>query len=426
MSLSERNSLKYAEVVEDYVIGIRRDLHEHPEVSGEEDRTIRLVTSELEGMGLSSEVIHNGGVLSIIEGKNPGKTLVLRADMDALPMTENNNNLKGEKTVVSKNDEAAHMCGHDGHTAMLLGAAKILSENKDRLNGRIILAFEQGEENGRGIVGILSRILEIGADGVWGIHLKSDIPSGKISVDPGPRMAGAFMFDVRIDGSGGHGSRPDLASTPVDVFTDFYNHLKSSRMNSLDPFKAITFSIGSVNGGSNHNVIPESLNFKGTYRFLHYDQGVKAEKEFKDKLDKIAALHDCTYEYIIPPKAMNLSVYNQEDCAAIASEAVKNSIGGECLYHYPAWMASEPFALYQKYLPGVFAFLGIENEEKGTGADHHNSKFDIDEDVLKLGVASTVQYALYFLDIDKEISFKPEETEVKTFAKTAGFQVEWP
>src|SRR5699024_3040219 len=150
------------------------------------------------------------------------------------------------------------------------------------------------------------------------------------------------------------------------------------------------------------------------------------EKEFKDKLDKIAALHDCTYEYIIPPKAMNLSVYNQKDCAGIASEAVKESIGEECLYHYPAWMASEPFALYQKYLPGVFAFLGIENEEKGTGADHHNSKFDIDEDVLKLGVASTVQYALYFLDTDKKISFKPEETEVETFAKDAGFPVEWP
>ncbi|WP_176754136.1 amidohydrolase [Lacicoccus qingdaonensis] len=419
-------SLQLAEDIEDYVIGIRRDLHEHPEVSGEEDRTIGQITAELWKMGLSSEVIKNGGVLSVIEGARPGKTLVLRGDMDALPMTENKNNLKGEKVVVSKYDGAAHMCGHDGHTAMLLGAAKILSENKDRLKGRVILAFEQGEEDGRGIVGILKRILEIGADGVWGIHLKSDIPSGKISVDPGPRMAGAFMFDVRIDGNGGHGARPDLTDTPVDVFTDFYNHLKSNRMNTLDPFKAITFSIGSVNGGSNHNVIPDSLNFKGTYRFLHYGQGVKAEREFKDKLERISALHDCTYEYIIPPKAMNLSVYNQEDCAEIASDAVKDSIGETCLYNYPAWMASEPFALYQKYLPGVFAFLGIENEDKGTGADHHNSKFDIDEDVLKLGVASTVQYALYFLDTDKEISFKPEETDVETFAKDAGFPVEWP
>ncbi len=426
MSLPEMKSLQLAEDIEDYVIGIRRDLHEHPEVSGEEDRTIGQITAELWKMGLSSEVIKNGGVLSVIEGARPGKTLVLRGDMDALPMTENKNNLKGEKVVVSKYDGAAHMCGHDGHTAMLLGAAKILSENKDRLKGRVILAFEQGEEDGRGIVGILKRILEIGADGVWGIHLKSDIPSGKISVDPGPRMAGAFMFDVRIDGNGGHGARPDLANTPVDVFTDFYNHLKSNRMNTLDPFKAITFSIGSVNGGSSHNVIPDSLNFKGTYRFLHYEQGVKAEREFKDKLERIAALHDCTYEYIIPPKAMNLSVYNQEDCAEIASDAVKDSIGERCLYHYPAWMASEPFALYQKYLPGVFAFLGIENADKGTASDHHNSKFDIDEDVLKLGVASTVQYALYFLDSDKEISFKPEEKDVETFAKDAGFPVEWP
>lgn len=426
MSALNRNSLKFAEAIEDYVIGIRRDLHEYPEVSGEEARTIKLITGELEKMGLSSEVIQNGGIISIIEGARLGKTLVLRGDMDALPMTENKNNLKGEREVVSKNDGAAHMCGHDGHTAMLLGSAKILSENKDHLSGRVILAFEQGEEDGRGIVGILSRILELGADGVWGIHLKSDIPAGRISVDPGPRMAGAFMFDVRIDGNGGHGARPDLANTPVDVFTDFYNHLKSSRMNSLDPFKAITFSIGSVNGGSSHNVIPDSLNFKGTYRFLHYEQGLKAEQEFRDKLDKIAALHDCTYEYIMEPKAMDLSVYNQEDCAEIAFDAVKDSIGEESIYNYPAWMASEPFALYQKYLPGVFAFLGIENEEKGTGADHHSSLFDIDEDVLKLGVASTVQYAAEFLNSDKEIYFKPEETELKTFAEGAGFKAFWP
>src|SRR5699024_2202366 len=144
MSQSEMNILKLAGDIEDYVIGIRRDLHEHPEVSGEEDRTIERVASELEKMGLSSEVIKNGGVLSIIEGTHPGKTLVLRGDLDALPMTENKHNLKGEKAVVSQNDGAAHMCGHDGHTAMLLGAAKILSENKDLITGRVILAFEQG------------------------------------------------------------------------------------------------------------------------------------------------------------------------------------------------------------------------------------------------------------------------------------------
>ncbi len=423
MSEIEMNSLEAAEAVEDYIVGIRRDLHAHPEVSGEERRTIQLVTGELKKMELSFEVIPNGGVIAFIEGTQPGKTLVLRGDMDALPMTEDQCNLKAEKVVVSKNEGAAHMCGHDGHTAMLLGAAKVLADNTDKIKGRVLLAFEQGEEDGRGIVGILRRILEIGADGVWGLHLKADIPSGKISVDPGPRMAGAFMFDVRIGGRGGHGARPDLANTPVDVFTDFYNHLKSSRMNALDPFKAITFSIGSVNSGSNHNVIPDSLNFKGTCRYLHYEQGRQAEEQFKDKLDKIAELHGCTYEYITEPRAMDLSVRNHEQCAAIALDAVKKAAGEGAVYSYPAWMASEPFAFYQKYLPGVFAFVGIENAEKGTGADHHNPKFDIDEDVLKLGTASTVQYALDFLNSDGEIDFEPEETQLEDLAEAAGIRV---
>lgn len=423
MSAAENDSLKYAEEVEEYVIALQRDLHLHPEVSGEEKRTMAKIIRELLGMGLGYEVIPNGGIISIIDGDAPGKTLVLRGDIDALPMKEDEYNLKTKKAVVSEFDDAAHMCGHDGHTAMLLGAAKILIRNKEHLKGRIILAFEQGEEDGRGIVGILGRILEVGADGVWGIHLKADIPSGKISVDPGPRMAGAFMFDVRINGEGGHGARPDLASTPVDVFTDFYNNLKSMRMNSLDPFKAITFSIGSVNGGSNHNVIPDSLNFKGTFRYLHHEQGKKAELEFRERLDKIAALHNCTYEYIQAPNAIDLSVYNNEDCTSIARKAVERSLGQEVLYNYPAWMASEPFAFYQKYLPGVFAFVGIENEAKGTGAGHHHPKFEIDDEVLKLGVAVTVQYAKDFLESDEEISFKAESMELERLAKEAGFRV---
>ncbi|MCD2136750.1 amidohydrolase [Salinicoccus halitifaciens] len=423
MSTEESVILKQAEGIEEYVVGIQEDLHMHPEVSGEETRTITKIISELEGMGLQCEVVPNGGIISIIEGGSPGKTLVLRADIDALPMKEDDTNLKMQKKIISKYDDAAHTCGHDGHTAMLLGAAKILVRQRENIKGRLILAFEQGEEDGRGIVGILRRILEIGADGVWGIHLKADMPSGAISVDPGPRMAGAFLFDVKIIGNGGHGARPDLASTPLDVFTDFYNNLKSMRMNSLDPFKAITFSIGSVNSGSNHNVIPDSLNFKGTFRYLHHDQGKRAEIEFRERLDKIAALHHCSYEYIQEPNAIDLSVYNNKDCAEIAREAVERSLGKEVLYNYPAWMASEPFAFYQKYLPGVFAFIGIENAEKGTGAGHHHPKFEIDADVLKLGVAATVQYALDFLASDEEIIFEPESKALESLAKEAGIRV---
>lgn len=407
------DSLKSAEEVENYVIGLRRDLHLHPEISLHEERTIKVVMEELTKMGIVVEVVPNGGVIGIINGEQEGKSLVLRADLDALPMKEEELNLKERKIVVSRNDEAAHTCGHDGHTAMLLGAAKILSQNKDKLKGKVILAFEQGEENATGIFNILKRLIEIGADGVWGIHLKSDIPSGKISVDAGPRMAGYFTFSIRIIGKSGHGSRPDLAISPLDCFTDFYTQLKAMRLNALDPFSAVTYAIGSLSSGSVANIIPDTLEFSGTCRYLNYEQGLRAEHEFKRILEKICELHYCTYEFITEPKAVNLFVYNQEDCASVALEAVKTSIGEEAVYHYPAWMASESFAYYQKYFPGVFAFLGIENKEKGTGAEHHNAHFDLDEDVLKLGVAATVQYTIDFLNSKKEINFTPEQKGLK-------------
>ncbi|MBN6205360.1 amidohydrolase [Ralstonia pickettii] len=417
------NTLNLAEAIEQYVIRIRRDLHENPEISGKEERTMKLITGELEKLNLEYEVVPNGGIISIIEGEQPGKSIVLRGDIDALPMKEETTNLKGLRKVISKTDNAAHMCGHDGHTAMLLGAAKILAENKDKMKGKIILAFEQGEEEWFGITNLMERLVKIGADGVWGIHLKADIPSGKISVDAGPRMSGSIIFDVIVKGRGGHGSRPDLAATPLDVFTDLYNNLKSMRMNTLDPFQATTFSIGSVHAGTVSNIIPEELQFSGTIRYLHYEQGVRAEKEFKRILEKLCDLHHCTFEYVIEPKAKDLLVHNQTDCAAIAREAVINSLGEDAVVNYPAWMASESFSFYQKYFPGVFAFLGVENPDKGTGADNHNPHFDIDEDVLKLGVASTVQYALDFLNSDKKVNFAPEQKAVQEIAVNAGLKL---
>lgn len=409
LRMSDKGILALAEKVEPYVIDLRRDFHRHPEISMQEERTMQVVMKELENMGIDYEVVPDGGIIGIINGEQEGKSIILRADLDALPMKEDDENLNQPKLVVSKNDQAAHTCGHDGHTAMLLGAARILAQNKDKVNGKVVLAFEQGEEIGQGIHGILPRLIEIGADGVWGIHLKSDLPSGKISVDPGPRMAGVFAFDVVIKGKSGHGARPDLAISPLDCFTDFYNHLRVMRLNTLDPFKAITYSVGHLTMGSAPNVIPDDLRFGGTVRYLQYEQGVLAEQEFLRLLDKICDLHNCTYELIKKTKALDSAVYNQEECAALAEHAVTSALGDKAIIHYPAWMASEPFAYYQKYFPGVFAFVGIENAEKGTGAEHHNAHFDLDEDVLKLGVAATVQYTIDFLNHEEDIQFIPEE-----------------
>lgn len=399
------DTLDLSKSINDYVIHVRRHLHENPELSMEETETIKFVCNELSRIGIPYEIVADGGIIGTIKGKQPGKTLILRADLDALPMQESKDNLTEEKLVVSQTDGVAHTCGHDAHTAMLLGASKLLMERQKQISGTVLLVFEQGEEIGGGIANLTKRLIEIGADGVWGIHLKNDLPSGKISVEAGPRMAAPLPFEVILKGDGGHGSRPDLAKSPIDCFVDFHTQLTAMRLQQLDPQQPATFSIGSLHSGEAANVIPDSLTFSGTFRFLHKEQGEQIEHYFKQVLNSVCEMHGCSYEFILEPQAKDLFVYNHEQCAQIAEQAVKKSLGKHRLQQFPAWMASEPFAFYQAFFPGVFAFLGIQNVAKGTGADHHNIHFDVDEDVLQLGVTATVQYTLDFLNNEALIEF---------------------
>lgn len=394
---SRIDALKLSSTVEHYVIQVRRHLHQYPELSMQEEKTIQFVTEELKRMDIPFTIVPDGGIIGKIEGEKPGRTLILRADLDALPMQEADVNLSQRKNVVSKIDGVAHTCGHDAHTAMLLGAADILRQHKESLFGTVLLVFEQGEEIGGGIHQLLEQLKKIGADGIWGIHVKNDLPSGKISVEAGPRMAAVMPFDITLNGKSGHGSRPDLASSPIDCFVDLHARLSQMRLKYLDPLKPATFSIGAVHAGKAANVIPETLRFSGTFRYLHVEQGKEIQSHFRRMLAETCRAHDCSFAYNIEPKANHGIVYNDETCANIAEKAVIKAIGSETLAEHPAWMASEPFAIYQQHFPGVFAFLGIYNEEKGTGADHHNVHFDVDEDVLKLGVAVTVQYAIDYL-----------------------------
>lgn len=414
--LNEVNNLNH------YIINLRRILHEHPETSLEEYNTKEIIKQELNKMNIDYEDIEQGGIIGFIKGKEKGKNLILRADIDALPINESPQNLCDYKKSKSKIEGKSHLCGHDGHTAILLGAAKILSKYKYKLNGNILLAFEQGEEKGQGIYNLLKRLLEIGADGVWGLHLKSDIYSNKISVEPGPRMASACSFDVLIEGKSGHASRPDLAISPLDCFYDFYGSFYDIKNRNMNPFDPITFSISSVQSGEAGNVIPENLRFKGTIRYLNYNQGVRAEKEFKRVLEITTKKNQCDYKYLRTPIAKDTTIYNHPKCSDIASEAVKKVLGSSYLKKHPIWMASDTYSYFLKFFPGVYAFFGIKNDEIGSGAEHHNAKFDIDESVLRKGTAVTVQYALDFLNYDKPIDFiKEKESLYSLFVKNKGY-----
>ena len=232
------DTVQLAKEIENEVIAWRRYLHANPESSMQERETIRFVVNKLQEFGIKTEIIKDGGVIGVLDGIEPGKTMILRSDLDALPMKESPHNLKGKKNVISKTEKAAHMCGHDAHMAMLLGVAKVLAQYRNTFAGRILFAFEQGEEIGGGIQNLLTRLVEMGADGVWGIHVKSDLASGKMSVEAGPRMAAIYPFHVEITGKGGHGSRPDLAASPIDCFHQVYEKLQSGRLTKLDPFFA--------------------------------------------------------------------------------------------------------------------------------------------------------------------------------------------
>ncbi len=377
--------------------------HENPEVGGKEENTVKVVMDELKKMGIECEH-RKGGVIGWINKGKPGKKVALRADVDALPMAESPDNLQGARRYCSQVADAMHACGHDGHTAMLLTGAKIMVENADDIDGEVVLLFEQGEEMGYGVDGIAHMVLDEKPDAIWGIHLYAGMPSGKISVDAGPRMAAGIFFEIEITGQGGHGSRPDLSQSPIDCLVDVYNNMNAMKMTHLDPFKATTFSVGKIHGGSAPNIIPESISFAGSFRVTDTEESKKAVNRTVDILKHCCALHHCTYEIKSGLKPSGMVVMNHPGLAKAAEEAIRQEMGDEYIQSVPPWMASESMSKYLKYAPGVFAFVGIANEEKGTGAAHHNPHFEVDEEVLPLGVMATLAYTRYVMANDVDTS----------------------
>ena len=389
-----------AKEYENYIIAMRRHFHENPEVTGKEFHTLETIAKELDSMGIPYVEIPEGGILAALQGRGSGKAVLLRADLDALAIQEPEENLTGKRVCRSKNDGVMHACGHDGHIAMLLGAAKILLDKREALQGTVYLCFERGEEGGGNVRYILEYLEkeQIHIDSVYAAHLYAEVESGKIAMNDSAMMACNMAFHVTIRGKGGHGSRPDQATSPIDAFVEIYNRLATLRITKIDPFTPLTYSIGEVTAGNSQNVIPGELKFKGTMRtFDREGAGMIFHREFKKLIDGVCELHGCTAEYTrytLP----GLPVLNDADCVALARKAIADELGEDCLMVTEPWMASESFAKFMNRWPGVFAFVGIRNPEKGSGAEHHNPYFDIDEDVLWKGSAAAAAYALHFLE----------------------------
>lgn len=400
----------------DYMVRIRRHMHEHPEMTGEEFETLKLIKSELDAMGIGYIEVPDGGIVGQIHGGKPGKTVLMRADMDALPIQENPRNLTCDKLCVSKNDGISHACGHDSHTAMLLCEAKILNEHRDELNGNIVLCFERGEEGGGQVKNLLPYIVEtmkLPIDTCIATHVKWDVEAGTVSAEPGAVFSGGYGFNIRLKGTAGHGSRPDLAHSVLDCFNAIYNHMNMIRMKYVSPTDILTFSVGKVECGTAMNIVPDELTFAGTIRTFNVaGAGASFMKQFMDVVEAECKLNQCTYE-LISMKDPLFENYNNETCSEIARNAIKKYMGEEALAKTQPWMACESFQAYLKYWPGVITFTGIKNDSLGSGANHHTAEFDLDERGMIYGAAAAVGYVVDFLNYEGEIPFTPYEGNIR-------------
>lgn len=386
-----------ARELEQETIDCRGYLHERPELSGKEYETSRYLKDEVRKIGLEiEEVPGSTGFTALLDTGRPGKTLGIRTDIDALPVFETPNNISGERKYVSQNPGVMHACGHDGHMAIVLGAMKILLGLKNQLNGKIYFIFEEGEEVWSGIYQMLDHLEDKNIDAIYGTHVTSFMETGKVCVDSGPRMAGAAKVTFTVRGKGGHGSRPDLSINPVFAAANVLTGLTSAWANQIDVSKTVTLGITQIHGGSLGNVIPDKVDINGSLRFFDMEEGERAVGVMKSVIEHTAKAHNCSVEFDEEFDVAAPPVINDEKLSAIAQLGIKEILP-ESLQTDVVWYASESFSQYEKLAPTCFAFVGIGNKEYGSGAEHHNEYFDLDDDALYYGVVATSKFAVDYL-----------------------------
>ena len=376
---------------EKYVLDLRREFHMHPETSWNEKRTSKRIKEELAKIGISYQEYADTGVAAVIKGSNAGKTAALRADMDALKVEE-----KTDLEFKSKNEGIMHACGHDGHTAMLLGTARALYEIRDQLAGNVKLIFQPAEEMVQGAAKMVEEGVLDDVDGIMGIHLWADLPTGKINVEAGPRMASGDYVIVEFTGKGGHGSMPHQGVDPIVMASSFVldsQAILSRETNSLDP---VVLTFGKMKSGSRFNVIPDKAEIVGTLRCFSEKTRVQASKAIKRYAEKTAKAYrgeaEVTIQKGTPP------TINDQRAAEIARSAAQKIIAAEDLIAMDKTTGSEDMAYYLREVPGVIAFVGAGFEDEEQNYPHHNSKFKINEDSLKIGTKLYFNFALEFLE----------------------------
>ena len=384
--------------LQEELVRIRRELHRIPELGCELPETCAYVEEYLKKLGIPCrELGKAGGILAEIDTGRPGKLLCFRADMDALPVTEETG-----LPFASEHTGKMHACGHDAHISMLLGAAAVLMEQRDRLSGKILLLFQSGEETMSGAkLAISEGAMDPLPDAVFGIHIGSimgaEIPSGTVIAAPGCVMASCDRFIIRVRGKGCHGSTPEKGVDPILAGAQIVTGLQEILSREFSGSIPKVLTVGKFQAGFAFNVIPDEAVMEGTVRAV--DEAVRQQilRRIREIAVSIAAAYraeaDVEILYGAPP------VVNDRSMARLAAEAAAAVTGPEHVVTQVAspTMIGEDFALYLEQTPGAFLFLSSSDREKGTDVSHHNSRFNVNEDVLWQGAAVFVEIAGRYL-----------------------------
>ena len=388
-SMSLNELVKDAQAIKSWIIDLRRTIHQNPELMYEEVETSRLVQTTLTELQVPFEAgIAETGVLATI-GNGSGPCVALRADMDALPIHE-----EADVEFRSKVDGKMHACGHDCHTAMLLGAARILKEREAGLPGTVKLIFQPAEEGGAGG----KRMREAGVltnpdvQRVFGLHVWHMADTGTITGRAGTFLAATTCMEIRIRGKGGHAALPHLAIDPVVTSSKIINEIQTMVSRETDPLAPLVVSITAIHGGDAFNVIPEEVTFRGTMRALSTEQIKQARIRLSDLVTQIAAANQCQASVEFRGNDYPATV-NDAKLWNMAGEIWAAEFGSETVTESPPMMGGEDFSFFSEQVPGCFVGLGIRNEQLGSVYSVHHPKFKVDEEALPLGTALHCAFA---------------------------------
>ncbi|HEY5258689.1 MAG TPA: M20 family metallopeptidase [Candidatus Baltobacteraceae bacterium] len=375
-----------AEVVE-RVIALRRDIHQHPELGFEEERTAGVVERELDALGIKHRRIATTGVVGVIRGKMPGRTVALRADMDALPITE-----RTGLPYASQTPGKMHACGHDAHTAMLMGAARVLNAMRDDLHGNVVLLFQPAEEGPGGAEPMIAQgaLDDPKVEAAAMLHVDPRLEPGQIGITPGPVNASADEFGIVVRGRGGHGAYPHDAADTIPATAAMILALQNIAARETDPQKSVVVTVGTIAGGYRNNVIADEVKLTGTFRAhdpeIRNGLETRARRILEGVADAYSVKAELNVIYGYPP------VVNDPTLAENFSAYMREHSGLRVERPAPT-MGAEDFAYFAQRVPAIHIRLGTRSEKAGAIHSGHSAEFRIDEDALTVGVRTLVAFA---------------------------------